>query len=44
MQEGADTATVLNRGSVVLRGPAADLLADAELLEGAYFGATDPTP
>jgi len=37
----ADTATVLNRGSVVLRGPAAELLADAERLEGAYFGA-DP--
>jgi len=34
----ADTATVLNRGAVVLRGPAADLLADAERLEAAYLG------
>jgi len=34
----ADTATVLSRGTVVLRGPADALLADAERLEGAYFG------
>jgi len=34
----ADTATVLNRGSVVLRGSTAELLADAKRLEAAYFG------
>ena len=37
----ADSATVLNRGRIALRGPAAALLADAERLEGAYFGAAD---
>ena len=40
----ADTATVLNRGSIVLRGPAADLLADAERMEAAYFGTDGDTP
>ena len=40
----ADSATVLNRGSIVLRGPAADLLADAERLEGAYFGSNEAAP
>jgi branched-chain amino acid transport system ATP-binding protein len=41
----ADTATVLNRGSIVLRGPAAELFTAAERLEAAYFGsADDETP
>jgi branched-chain amino acid transport system ATP-binding protein len=34
----ADDAAVLNRGTVVLRGPAADLRHDPEALERAYFG------
>lgn len=36
--EVADSASVLNRGSIVLRGQAKDLLAEAERLEAAYFG------
>ena len=36
--EIADSASVLNRGSIVLRGPARELLAEAERLEAAYFG------
>ena len=39
----ADTAAVLNRGSIVLRGPAAELRAEADRLEAAYFGTADPT-
>jgi len=34
----ADTAAVLHRGSIVLRGPAAELRDGAERLEAAYFG------
>ena len=34
----ADSASVLNRGSIVLRGPATKLLADPEGLEAAYLG------
>jgi branched-chain amino acid transport system ATP-binding protein len=34
----ADAASILNRGRVVLRGPAADLAADAGRLEQAYLG------
>jgi len=37
----ADSATVLNRGSIVLQGPAAELLAAGERLEAAYFGTSD---
>ena len=40
----ADTASVLNRGSIVLRGPAVELLADPERLEAAYLGSLEPTP
>jgi branched-chain amino acid transport system ATP-binding protein len=36
--EVADSASVLNRGSIVLRGPAQQLLGEAERLEAAYFG------
>jgi branched-chain amino acid transport system ATP-binding protein len=36
--EVADSVTVLNRGDVVLSGPAADLAAAPEQLEDAYFG------
>jgi branched-chain amino acid transport system ATP-binding protein len=36
--EVAHSASVLNRGSIVLRGPARELLAEAERLEAAYFG------
>jgi branched-chain amino acid transport system ATP-binding protein len=36
--EVADSASVLNRGSIVLRGPAQELLGEAERLEAAYFG------
>jgi branched-chain amino acid transport system ATP-binding protein len=35
----ADEAAVLNRGAVVLRGPADDLRRDGDRLESAYFGA-----
>jgi branched-chain amino acid transport system ATP-binding protein len=34
----ADTATVLNRGQVVLNGSAAEMLANHDLLESAYLG------
>ena len=40
----ADSASVLNRGSIVLRGPAAELLADAPRLEAAYLGSVESTP
>ncbi len=40
----ADSATVLNRGAVVLRGPAADLRAETERLESAYFGSDEAAP
>jgi branched-chain amino acid transport system ATP-binding protein len=39
----ADSASVLNRGSIVLRGPAAALLADAPRLEAAYLGSAEST-
>ena len=39
----ADSAAVLNRGSIVLRGPAGELLADAPRLEAAYLGSLEPT-
>jgi branched-chain amino acid transport system ATP-binding protein len=38
----ADRAAVLNRGSVVLRGAAAELLADEPRLEAAYLGSLEP--
>jgi len=41
--EVADSASVLNRGSIVLRGPAEELLGEAERLEAAYFGTLEPT-
>jgi branched-chain amino acid transport system ATP-binding protein len=41
--EVADSASVLNRGAIVLRGEAQQLLADAERLEAAYFGALEPS-
>lgn len=34
----ASQAAVLNRGHIVLRGPAAELVAHPEQLEGAYLG------
>ena len=37
--EVADTATVLNRGEVVLSGPAKDLASSPAVLEDAYLGA-----
>ena len=40
----ADTASVLNRGSIVLGGPSAELLADPERLEAAYLGSVEPIP
>ncbi|MCK9930480.1 ATP-binding cassette domain-containing protein [Frankia sp. Mgl5] len=39
--EVADAAAVLNRGNIVLRGPAKDLAAAPELLENAYLGIHD---
>jgi branched-chain amino acid transport system ATP-binding protein len=39
--EVADSAAVLNRGSIVLRGPARQLRGEAERLEAAYFGAVE---
>jgi branched-chain amino acid transport system ATP-binding protein len=39
----ADSASVLNRGSIVLRGPAAELLADEPRLQAAYLGSVAPT-
>ena len=41
--EVADSASVLNRGSIVLRGPAQQLLGEAERLEAAYFGTPEPS-
>jgi branched-chain amino acid transport system ATP-binding protein len=41
--EVADSASVLNRGSIVLRGPAKELLSQAERLEAAYFGTLEPS-
>jgi branched-chain amino acid transport system ATP-binding protein len=38
----ADEAAVLNRGTMVLRGPAAELRDQAKRLEQAYFGAVEP--
>ena len=38
----ADSAAVLNRGSIVLRGRAQELLADAPRLEAAYLGSLEP--
>jgi hypothetical protein len=38
----ADDAFVLNRGSVILRGPAKELLGEAWRLEAAYFGTAEP--
>ncbi len=40
--EVADVAAVLNRGSIVLEGPAKQLLVDPERLEAAYLGAAEP--
>jgi branched-chain amino acid transport system ATP-binding protein len=40
--EVADSAAVLNRGSIVLRGPARQLRGEAARLEAAYFGAVEP--
>ncbi len=40
----ADTASVINRGSIVLSGPAADLGAKVEVVEEAYLGATEDRP
>ncbi|WP_018636161.1 ABC transporter ATP-binding protein [Parafrankia elaeagni] len=39
--EVADTAAVLNRGSIVLRGSASELAAAPKLLEGAYLGISE---
>ena len=39
--EAAHTASVLNRGSIVLRGNARDVLAETERLEAAYFGTAE---
>jgi branched-chain amino acid transport system ATP-binding protein len=36
--EVAHSASVLNRGSIVLRGAAKELLAEGKRLEAAYFG------
>jgi len=38
----ADETAVLNRGAIVLRGPAAELRDDPKRLEQAYFGAVAP--
>ena len=40
--EVADSASVLNRGEIVLRGAAKDLLTDPSRLESAYFGTAEP--
>jgi branched-chain amino acid transport system ATP-binding protein len=42
--EAAHSACVLNRGSIVLRGSASEILAATERLEEAYFGNVDPEP
>jgi branched-chain amino acid transport system ATP-binding protein len=39
--EVADDAAVLNRGSIVLEGPARELAGDPDRLEHAYFGVVD---
>ena len=39
--EVADDAAVLNRGAIVLRGPAKELAATPERLENAYLGLHD---
>jgi branched-chain amino acid transport system ATP-binding protein len=39
----ADSASVLNRGSIVLRGPAGELLADEPRLQAAYLGSVAST-
>ncbi|MCU1456900.1 MAG: transporter related protein [Actinomycetia bacterium] len=39
--EIACSASVLNRGSIVLRGPAKELLNESERLEAAYFGTAE---
>jgi len=39
--EVADSATVLNRGAIVLRGPARQLKSEPQRLEAAYFGAVE---
>jgi len=39
----ADRAAVLNRGSIVLEGTAAELLADQSRLQAAYLGSLEPT-
>jgi branched-chain amino acid transport system ATP-binding protein len=41
--EVADSASVLNRGAIVLRGTAKELHAAADRLEAAYFGAMEPS-
>jgi ABC-type branched-subunit amino acid transport system ATPase component len=38
----ADSAAVLNRGSIVLRGRAAELMADEPRLQAAYLGSLEP--
>jgi branched-chain amino acid transport system ATP-binding protein len=40
----ADEAAVLNHGTIVLRGDAAVLRSDLDLIEHAYFGTPTPTP
>ena len=37
----ADTASVINRGSIVLSGPAAELASEVENVEQAYLGARE---
>jgi len=39
----ADSAAVLNRGTIVLRGPASEILADEPRLQAAYLGSLEPT-
>ena len=39
----ADTAAVLNRGAIDLRGSASELLADEARLQAAYLGSLEPT-
>ena len=39
----ADRAAVLNRGSIVLQGTAAELRADQSRLQAAYLGSLEPT-
>ena len=42
--QAADSASILNRGSIVLSGSAAELAAGADRLEQAYLGGRDPAP